>query len=110
MPVEEVLVCVSSTKVALFAAIVLSPLCSRPVSSPACERRIRRRAAGRLVEAASPALIEKVRSAVTDGTGLYRLEDLPAGRYSVTFTLPGFATSGARRPVTTGVTVTLNAD
>jgi len=47
---------------------------------------------GVTVEAASPALIEKVRSAVTDGNGAYRIEDLRPGAYTVTFTLPGFAT------------------
>ena len=45
---------------------------------------------GVTVEAASPALIEKVRTAVTDGTGLYRIIDLRPGTYSLTFTLPGF--------------------
>ena len=34
---------------------------------------------GVTVEAASPALIEKVRSAVTDGTGQYRIENLRPG-------------------------------
>ena len=48
---------------------------------------------GVTVEAASPALIEKVRSVVTDGSGQYRIETLRPGTYSVTFTLPGFATS-----------------
>jgi hypothetical protein len=47
---------------------------------------------GVTVEAASPALIEKVRSAVTDGAGLYKLVDLVPGTYSVTFSLPGFNT------------------
>ena len=47
---------------------------------------------GVLVEAASPALIEKVRSAVTDGSGQYRIVDLRPGVYSVTFTLTGFNT------------------
>ncbi len=46
---------------------------------------------GVTVEAASPALIEKVRTAVTDGGGQYRLENLRPGAYTVTFTLPGFA-------------------
>jgi hypothetical protein len=46
---------------------------------------------GVTVEAASPALIEKVRTAVTDDSGTYRLVDLRAGTYSVTFTLPGFS-------------------
>src|ERR687891_696802 len=45
---------------------------------------------GVTVEAASPALIEKVRSATTDGTGQYRIIDLRPGTYSLTFTLPGF--------------------
>ena len=44
------------------------------------------------VEAASPALIEKVRSTVTTDTGQYRLENLRPGTYEVTFTLPGFST------------------
>ena len=47
---------------------------------------------GVTVEAASPALIERVRSAVTDGTGQFRIELLPPGTYTVTFTLPGFNT------------------
>ena len=47
---------------------------------------------GVTVEAASPVLIEKVRSAVSDGTGQYRIEDLRPGAYTVTFTLPGFST------------------
>src|SRR5687768_2749201 len=47
---------------------------------------------GVTVEAASPVLIERVRTAVTDGSGLYRIEDLRPGTYSVTFTLPGFTT------------------
>ena len=47
---------------------------------------------GVAVEATSPALIEKVRAAVTDGTGQYRIEDLRPGTYTVTFTLQGFST------------------
>jgi hypothetical protein len=47
---------------------------------------------GVTVEAASPALIEKVRSAVTDGTGQFQIVNLVPGTYSVTFTLPGFNT------------------
>src|SRR2546429_3722859 len=47
---------------------------------------------GVTVEAASPALIEKVRTAVTDGQGQYRIVDLRPGTYAVTFTLAGFAT------------------
>ena len=47
---------------------------------------------GVTVEAASPALIEKVRTAVTDGSGQFRIENLRPGSYTVTFTLPGFQT------------------
>jgi hypothetical protein len=47
---------------------------------------------GVTVEAASPVLIEKVRSTVSDDTGVYRLTELLPGTYSLTFTLPGFAT------------------
>jgi hypothetical protein len=47
---------------------------------------------GVTVEAASPALIEKVRSAVTGSDGTYRIIDLRPGQYSVTFSLPGFTT------------------
>jgi hypothetical protein len=47
---------------------------------------------GVTVEAASPALIEKVRSVVTDGTGQYQIVNLAPGTYSVTYTLPGFNT------------------
>jgi len=47
---------------------------------------------GVTVEASSPVLIEKVRSAVTDGSGRYNIIDLRPGLYSVTFTLPGFNT------------------
>ena len=41
---------------------------------------------GVTVEAASPALIEKVRTTVTDGAGRYRIENLQPGTYAVTFT------------------------
>src|SRR4051812_33210209 len=47
---------------------------------------------GVTVEASSPALIEKIRTTVTDGAGRYRIEDLRPGTYTVTFSLPGFAT------------------
>jgi hypothetical protein len=46
---------------------------------------------GVTVEASSPALIEKLRSVVTDGSGQYRIVDLRPGTYAVTFTLSGFA-------------------
>jgi carboxypeptidase family protein len=66
---------------------------------------------GVTVEAASPALIEKVRSAVTDGTGQYQLINLPPGGYTVTFTLAGF--NAFRREgieLTGNFIATVNAD
>src|SRR5207253_3434951 len=47
---------------------------------------------GVTVEASSPVLIEKVRSAATDAGGQYRIVDLRAGTYTLTFTLTGFST------------------
>jgi hypothetical protein len=46
---------------------------------------------GATVEASSPALIERVRSVVSNGVGQYSIQDLRPGTYTVTFTLPGFA-------------------
>ena len=66
---------------------------------------------GVVVEAASPALIEKVRTAVTDGTGQYRVEDLRPGVYSVTFALQGFSTVRREGIELSGsFTATINAD
>jgi len=45
---------------------------------------------GVTVEAASPALIEQVRTGITDGSGRYAIIDLRPGSYTVTFSLPGF--------------------
>jgi hypothetical protein len=47
---------------------------------------------GVTVEASSPALIEKVKTAVSNEAGQYRIVDLRPGTYSVTFTLAGFTT------------------
>ena len=47
---------------------------------------------GVTIEAASPALIERVRSVASDGSGQYRIVDLRPGSYTVTLTLPGFNT------------------
>ncbi|MBM3779289.1 MAG: TonB-dependent receptor [Acidimicrobiia bacterium] len=66
---------------------------------------------GVTVEASSPALIERVRVAVTDTQGQYKIVDLRPGLYAVTFTLPGFSTY--RREgieLTTGFTATVNGD
>jgi len=63
------------------------------------------------VDAASPALIEKSRAVVSDGTGQYRIVDLEPGTYTVTFTLSGFATIKREAIQLTGAGVTtINAD
>jgi hypothetical protein len=66
---------------------------------------------GVTVEASSPALIEKVRAAVTDGQGRFNITDLRPGTYAVTFTLPGFATFKREGiELSAGFTATANAD
>ena len=63
------------------------------------------------VEAASPVLIEKVRTGVTDDQGRYSIVDLRPGVYKVTFSLPGFSTvvrDGIDLP--SSFTATVNAD
>jgi hypothetical protein len=66
---------------------------------------------GVTVEASSPALIEKVRTATTDGNGQYRIVDLRTGEYAVTFTLPGFSTVRREGVALEGTFVaTINAD
>ena len=58
--------------------------------------RVRGLLPGVSVEAASPALIEKVRTVVTDGPVVPPIVDLRPGPYTVTFTLSGFSPSSAR--------------
>ena len=66
---------------------------------------------GVTVEAASPALIEKVRSAASDGAGQYRIVNLSPGIYTVTFALAGFASVKREGIELTGnFTATVNAD
>jgi hypothetical protein len=66
---------------------------------------------GVTVEATSPALIEGVRSAVTDGTGRFRIEALRPGDYVITFALAGFASVRRDGIQLTGTSVTtVNAD
>jgi hypothetical protein len=66
---------------------------------------------GVTVEAASPVLLEKTRSVVSDGAGQYRIASLPPGTYVVTFTLTGFQTVKREGVELVGTaTVTINAD
>jgi hypothetical protein len=63
------------------------------------------------VEASSPALIEKVRTVITDGQGNYQIINLPPGVYMVTFTLSGFGTLKQEGiELTSSGTMTVNAD
>jgi Carboxypeptidase regulatory-like domain/TonB dependent receptor-like, beta-barrel len=66
---------------------------------------------GVTVEAASPALIEKIRTTQTDAEGRYSILNLRPGTYNVTFTLPGFA-SFAREAMAlpSDFTATVNAE
>jgi hypothetical protein len=66
---------------------------------------------GVTVEASSPSLIEKVRTAVTDGAGQYKIVNLVPGVYAVSFTLTGFNT--VRREgieLTAAFTASVNAE
>jgi len=61
------------------------------------------------VEATSSVLTEKVRAVVSDGTGQYRIVELPPGTYTVTFTLQGFNVVKREGLVLTGA-LTANID
>ena len=72
--------------------------------------------AGVTVEASSAALLEKLRSVVTDGAGRYRFADLPPGIYSLSFSLEGFkmvkrenVTLAAASTATLGAEMTVSA-
>ena len=66
---------------------------------------------GVTVEAASPALIEKVRTVVTDDQGRFNIVDLRPGAYTVTFTLPGFNVFKREGvELSSGFTATVNAE
>src|SRR5688572_25249194 len=97
------------------AALALLLLSTPAFSQPAVAGIVRDSSGailpGVTVEAASPALIEKARTVVTDGSGQYRIVDLEPGTYTVTFTLPGFSTVKRDGIQLTGAGVTtINAD
>src|SRR6266478_1792384 len=80
----------------IICVLLLSPAASAQQATASGIAGVVRDASGGVlpgvtVEAASPALIEKVRSVVTDGEGRYNIVDLRPGTYSVTFTLAGFS-------------------
>ena len=66
---------------------------------------------GVTVEASSPALIERVRTATTDGTGQYQIVDLRPGTYALTFSLQGFRTVKRESVDVSGAgVITINAE
>jgi hypothetical protein len=81
-------------KLIMLACVVLAPVAAYAQGSIAGVVKDTSGAVlpGVTVEAASPALIEKVRSASTDGTGQYLITNLTPGTYTVTYTLAGFNT------------------
>ncbi len=102
MAVSLALACVASTPLAVWAqsAIAGTVRDSSGAVMP-----------GVTVEVASPALIEKARTAVTDADGRYQVVDLRPGVYAVTFTLAGFNTvvrDGLELPA--NFTAQINAD
>ena len=100
------------TKAVLVTAVVLLPT----LASAQALAGIARDASGAVlpgvtVEAASPVLIEKVRTATTDGTGTYSIVNLTPGVYTVTFTLSGFTVVRREGVEVSGAQViTINAD
>ena len=99
----------------LAAALAIVPAAARAQSASSIAGVVRDTTGavmpGVTVEAASPELIEKVKSAITDERGLYQIVDLRPGVYSVTFTLSGFSTvkrEGLELPA--NFTATVNAE
>ena len=85
----------------LAASLFLSLLCivmtARPARAQSTIAGIVKDATGAVlpgvtVEVGSDVLIERTRTAVTDGQGQYRIIDLRPGMYFVTFSLTGFQT------------------
>src|SRR5262249_17225278 len=66
---------------------------------------------GVTVEAASPALIEQVRTVTTDSNGAYKIENLRPGTYTITFSLPAFSScNGEGVELASNFTSAINAD
>ncbi len=86
-------------------------LCGSALMLPAAASAQAAALPGVTVEAASPALIERVRSVVTNSAGQYRILDLRPGTYDVTFTMTGFKSTRRSGIVLEGsFTAPVNAD
>ena len=99
----------------ILAVLLLVPVAATAQSTGAIAGSVRDTTGavlpGVTVEAASPALIEKVRTAVTDSQGEYKIVDLRPGVYAVTFTLVGFNTLKREGiELTVGVTANVSAE
>jgi hypothetical protein len=66
--------------------------------------------AGVKVDAASEALIEGSRTATTNGEGRYAIVDVRPGRYTVSFTVPGFSQLQQQVDVPANVSVPVDAN
>lgn len=102
-------------KLLLLAMAVSTPLPAAAAAQGAIAGSVRDSTGALLpgvtVEASSPALIEKVRSVVTDDQGRYMIIDLRPGSYVVTFALPGFSTVRREGIEMSGTfTATVNAE
>ena len=95
------------------AALLLPVVASAQTSSIAGEVKDTSGAVlpGVTVEVSSPALIEKTRTATTDGAGQYKIVQLRPGTYEVSFTLPGFNTVKRENIIlTSDFTATVSAE
>jgi hypothetical protein len=85
-----------SIRLALFVVIAVTAVSTAAQAQSAIAGIVRDTSGavlpGVTAEATSPALIEKVRTVVSDEQGQYRIADVRPGTYVVTFTLPGFTT------------------
>ena len=105
----------SSTVVAALAVLVLAPTLASAQPASQFTGVVTDNTGGILpgvtVEAASPALIEGSRVAISDGAGRYLLVDLRPGVYTITFTLPGFSTVVVeQQELPAGFTATVDAE
>ncbi|HVZ20755.1 MAG TPA: carboxypeptidase regulatory-like domain-containing protein [Vicinamibacterales bacterium] len=101
--------------VSLFVLLVLAPSLASAQATASIVGTVKDASGavlpGVTVEASSPALIEKTRTAVTNGAGQYSIVDLVAGTYTVSFTLSGFSTIKREGIELTGsFAATVNAD
>jgi hypothetical protein len=99
----------------LAALFVLLPTCTWAQGTATISGTVQDATGGVLpgvtIEAASPALIEKVRTSTSDGSGEYKIISLPPGVYTVTFSLTGFSTMKREGiELTTGFTAGVNAE